>query len=861
MKKWISVILALVTLCTLCTALPAGAAAPYAEYAYVYENFEDGQTPAGAENTLVAPGVGDVGYAVRRTITVTSEPLYFPLNLSGVAVGDNLKLSAWVRPKAGSEFGTVNFIFYGYDTNVDLATYTVSAPVPNFAQDTWSYVETMITWENLTEGGLAFADDAESLMLLVEAAIPGGAETLTYDIDDIVVEPTQVEMEKVYPNLAKDDLIDGTFDNFNDNAYVNTRSTAGWGLVSRNYAGKAKKYSESDPRPAGMAETSTGYLNIPKAEENVSGTINTNAAVGYGYSEIFIDQYGATTNRMLTLNPGHTYKVDYWARVHGDDTCTVEKFNPVFVHTVSSLPVDNNGLRTAESTTKYTYTTSTIEIPTNGGWKHIEYYLQLDFKYATVAGPAPISLQLIPVGGTSTKVMGASFDYDEIQILDLGIISNGDFEIGASNNVHYAWGGYKNKPVMTKDVVGWTPSQNAITSQTQPQVTLSQSNVVRPGATGHSMKVTVTTAGGYPYQAMGMEDGQKYKISFWAKGNNMPTDIYMAVSLTRTGNSPVTDSYPTAGTQYIWGSEPSQQAANLNNAPLVQRWKMTNEWQYYEFIYDNTFPLKSGLTEPIANTFPRIPWLQFTMKNPSDQSIPAGYEYYLDDFTIEPYDPLAPPVDTRKKEPFCSAIAFSGAATVGQPVGVTSYTYMSERDIPQATSVLRVLKKVGADQWAQVAVKSGNTPAQLQYTLPADLAGEDIRVEFIPMDTAGHFGTIYSEEYTVDAEVAASATFSGDSTTTPVSVSVDIANTAATSKNITVILALYDANNTMLDVKSVSVAVASGVPTTVPADPTSTALTADLAPTATKACVFILDGNSLANAGSIVWAMDDIALS
>lgn len=42
-----------------------------------------------------------------------------------------------------------------------------------------------------------------------------------------------------------------------------------------------------------------------------------------------------------------------------------------------------------------------------------------------------------------------------------------------------------------------------------------------------------------------------------------------------------------------------------------QEWKISDEWQYYECYYDNTFPLKEGLSAPAENVVPRLPFLSF----------------------------------------------------------------------------------------------------------------------------------------------------------------------------------------------------------------------------------------------------------
>lgn len=811
MKKWISVILATVTLCTMCTVLPAGAVEE--PYAYVYENFEDGVAPSGAENKLVAPGVGDFGYAVRRTITATSEPLIVSdsLDLSAVAKYDTIKFSAWVRPKTATAFSAVNFYLYGYDEEVNLATKTVSAPVTDFAQDEWSYVETTFTWDLRTDDGIKWADNAESLALLVEAVIPGGATTLTYDIDDIIVEPMLLpEGAKVLPNIMERADRSGNFDSLTPGNKGSRATGYGWSA-----AGVIKAYDAQETAPVNPG-TNKNYLQITGAS-----------------TALPLDRYSSVVgDRRLQFQNNRVYKISYWVKPVSNAVGATQFYPGITIRydltaaANNDIPYSDSGNNPYGGIIDLKLTDKVLNI---GQWNKVEYYLLNEYR-AFFDAPVNMEFRLFAKDGTQSgkhNQYGSSavFYYDEIMVEDLGSVSNGDFELGnvGTNNL------IRNRSRVTQSVLGWQAGS----------ATLSQTAATgKPGAAVNdkALLVDMTTSGGALQQGLSLETDKTYTLSFWAKGVDLTGEVPMSLKLDRNVTN-ASESYDVPAFQDI--------TVSAENNPTGV---LTNEWQYYTATINNTFPLKTGLTEPGRYTLPRLPWLQFVVGDNA-----AGIKYMVDDVEIKEYDPEED-TDSRKKAPYCTAYAFTTGTTasVGQEVGVTSFTYASDRALPQGTHLLRVLKKVGTDEWAQVAAKGGTTAAQLTYTIPAELAGQRIRLEFVPMDNAGHFGEVYAKEYDIDLEMDATATFSGNGTTTPISVSVDVANTTAASKNITVILALYDANNTMLDIKSVSVPAASGL-STVPADPMSTALTADLEPTATMARVYVLDGTPLANAGGVVW--------
>ncbi len=176
-----------------------------------------------------------------------------------------------------------------------------------------------------------------------------------------------------------------------------------------------------------------------------------------------------------------------------------------------------------------------------------------------------------------------------------------------------------------------------------------------------------------------------------------------------------------------------------------------------------------------------------------------------------------------------------------------SYTYAAGNTNPEGDSILRVMYNDGG-VWRVDTAKTvtGGTGS---IELPDHLAGYEVAVEFIPVDSTGKMGPVTSSgsigtlSRVVGVSAAAITPSGSDFNAT-----VTITNNSATSgvREICVILVQYDADGAMLGITNAAVSVVNGVP-----QPVTATLAKD--PLATKVQMFIWNGTGYLDAGASVY--------
>lgn len=391
----------------------------------------------------------------------------------------------------------------------------------------------------------------------------------------------------------------------------------------------------------------------------------------------------------------HLYKVSYDVRILSTEM-TDNSGNPVttggawMVYQSGKRVPDTNGFN-------MDYPGYHMENIPIGSWQHVEYYYLHQFK--TFGDKENDTLIRVYPTGHQNHASNVTFDIDAISMTDLGLAANADFEIGAKENVCIDLG----VSLSTQNVLGWT--QNGAVS--------SASSDTRPGSTGkQSMEVAVTETGGMVYRGIAPVNGVTYKIGFWAKGKALSAETPFALVFDRTvpESGGDTESYIVPDYQYITGKN------EINETKSFGTWKLTNDWQYFECVVSNTFPLKEGLTEPNANTFPRLPFLYLDVDGNAE-----GTTYLLDDLSIEK--------NVEKTWPEIANVQIHGDLLPGRNITL-SYDYTNETGVQDGHTLARVLAKTADGNTTSL----GCFAADSSFVVPSCAIGKELKLEILPID-------------------------------------------------------------------------------------------------------------------------------
>lgn len=677
-------------------------------YPYVFEDFETGIHENGLTGgnattvTHVSDGVnGSAGAALVEVMGATNSDVSTTVTTMP-KIGNLLNFSAWVKLDTELKSDTFRFIVYGrvqvHRTSSDTSLpetkevdgwKEIKAIPAGLKVGQWVLVTAQESWDGLLtcfpgvgyngiESGNPTAKISEitsMTKLSLRMGDTGGTNDLVnsedgsvrYYIDDL-------SYNVISPELATKD--DG---NIVQNGEFDT-NTSGW-----SFDGSASIVKDAeDPAPDG----SDGYVKIARRDNGIFGNVT----------------------QSMRLQSNHLYKVSFYAKIIDTelDTTTGGVWFLVFAN---NRTPDSNGFNT-------NYPGYVIrDSLTVGEWTKFEFYYLHEYK-TFVDEPYNIGIRIF-AGTDKDNRSVTDFAADSMKIVDLGGVSNGDFELGEGqvrrNNT-------TSVDLTNYSVLGWN-AQNSV---------LAQSDDVRPESQGsYSMKVTAESDGGTAWQGLGLDGGASYRLSFWAKGEGLTEEKPLALVLDRAVTTPggEQESYDVPDYQYITGqNDIYENDAYTEDVKANQEWKLTNEWQYYECEYNNVFPLKDGLTEPKANIVPRLPYLSFDVDGNT-----AGTSFYIDDMKLERMD---------KTMPTLSNVEVSGEMAPGKSI-TFSYDYSG----PSENGF--VLVKALAEFEDGKLTSFGSFSADEAFMIPEAAIGKDLVFELTPVDqnnTVGKTVVVTAEE-------------------------------------------------------------------------------------------------------------------
>lgn len=727
MRKFLSVVLSAAMLLSVMLTVSVSAQ-PYEAYPYVFEDFEDGTLGTVQRNTAqkLSYAEGGVGGSRGSALVEITETEYHEISVPCVIAprADQTPVfSAWIKlDNTDLNKDTVSFIIYGKvnlhktDDSVDgEAVKQVSAWKQLYVSNSgikkgeWVYVSAEGSWDGKMQANSVVGYDGfteankqchtEDIVSLDRFSVrvgqyggtrdlPEGSEetSVRYYLDDIRYEC--VPTITAEPITIGENLVDcGEFDE--DSDLLKSCVGTPYEIVN----------DENDPAPDGSA----GYLKLMPEE---------------GKTRF------AEYKQSATWKPNHVYKVSYYMKYLGPfdegvtNTSKVKKWESgedakditVTQFGAWLLQEATTGKGRVEDTNGFNmnYPGRSTVADIGNGWTKVEYYYVHEYKTFTEQ-PFQMWLRLYP--GTNRNIASnAIFGLDSFKMIDLGPISNGDFEIGAEKLS-------KTGTDEQQNVLGWT--ENGATS--------AQSDAVRDGSDGqHSMKVTISENEGYVYQGLHLSNQLCYKISFWAKGENLESEIPFALVMDRTvtASGGEKESYEVPEYQYITGDGEIHGTYN-DNIKENQSWKLSNEWRKYEFYYGNTFLLKDGLTKANTNTMPRLPFLYFVVNDNQ-----AGTSYYLDDMEIECVGVAG------GNAPEVTNFTVEGDFIPEEDVTV-DYTFTCE-DGRKDASMVRIMCKTDGDRY----VSLGSFKASDTIYVPLTTFGKEIMFEIVPIDSAGVCGEV-----------------------------------------------------------------------------------------------------------------------
>lgn len=801
MKKIISLSLALAVIFSLVGILPVEAKL-YADYPFVYEPFEEDNLANQQVEGLISSGGGtsfkwsaDGAGGSKGSISVTEagnySHMHFPINNNSMIAGQKIRYSCWIKP-VDIDFNNKKVDFYIYGSSEKGTTGWNTASVSNVAlkQGEWVYVQTEKIWDGslynnnatATEGSMNFSCDITKSMHVEirvgsgetakEVPKDSGKTSLTYLLDDVIVEPVNDKSESA--STSENGLYKGS-------ALDEQADTSAW------------------------QKEGTGPVLEMANEKGPDGSPNYMIVRGPDSGE----KVWMEIKQKVAVESNHLYKVKFWAKINSAD-----KGGFWFLGWTGANKLDFPQYAGRSDTSALTKE-----------WKYFELYMFADHK-AVEKQTVNWGIRFFdtPANQHITHA-NASYSIDSFDIIDMGIVANGDFETSSLPEGVYFKEGKANTDYY---------KQSAVPFWFENGAKVTQSNEVRPistypeGETTYSTKsmlVNTTSQGGYAFQPINIANQVQYKISFWAKGNNLAENQPIQLRLDRTVDS-----------------KEAMDAYEVPDEEILDKGGMlTNDWEKYEFIYSPVFTAEG---KPASNIIPRLPYLNLIVGGNA-----AGISYFLDDFKIEEYDPTVDPDANKYQFPYAKDVSFSGDEAAGTTMTV-DYEFVSDRkECMEGGSVVRLLKKAG-DGWVTLAMNETNwTNAEID--IPNDAAGCDIKIEFVPIDEDGLFGTVYSYEIkNVKKAFDVTPSFTKwDETTGEIATSTHIENNSYSlgEQDMVLILAQYDKNGAMVQVDSKPVKVNVGFSENVAF---STVAAAD----AKSARMFVWSGTTIEDAGERVYS-------
>jgi len=393
--------------------------------------------------------------------------------------------------------------------------------------------------------------------------------------------------------------------------------------------------------------------------------------IGNGKDAIF-----TAPGQALGLKPNHLYKFSFWAKIEQMPE-NVTANGLWFMQWAGGRIPDTNGYNENNPGFHLVNVFSTE-------WKKIEVYYMQDRK--TFVQQDISSSFRFYTGSRHTAHTGI-FGVDDIQIWDLGPVTNGDFSMNGEKV-------YRNNGTYTYTVMGWATDGATATLDS--------------GA----MKVTAAKDGGRAYQGINMENGGLYKLSFKAKttGEAKP----LAVVLDRKVPSPGGDkeAYNVPDYQYITGTN------DVSATYADGAWQVTDNWQTYECYVSNEFPLMEGKTAE-KGIIPRTPYLYFMADGNK-----TGTELYIDDVVLEQVSTV----------PCLKDVSVSGVNKPGEKLTVNANMSDSKGTTGGCVAVRALLKD--GENYASI----GNLYAGDSFVVSENVIGKELVFCFTPIDGDGAIG-------------------------------------------------------------------------------------------------------------------------
>ncbi len=407
-----------------------------------------------------------------------------------------------------------------------------------------------------------------------------------------------------------------------------------------------------------------------------------------------------TFGQHVPLTYSHTYKISGYLKGTEDSVGTPAAVNIIRGQDTESYPVCTLG----EDWTRF----------------EIEYFNPL------VTNDTQNPLLCISTGG-------ADYMLDEISLTsEKGILHNGDF----SAELGKYW---------------LTENADAVISDDAPEGIL------------NALHITQTKRRGKAYQNIAITPGEKYTLSFWAKGLLDGIDAIKLVPTLDDGNT--------------------KQMVKTDDDLL----KFSTEWQSYSV----EFTADAGLAAcPI---FYIAPSNELRMR-----------EYLLADIRLSAVgaDDGSSGEATDYTTPEVRNITADGYLINGSTIEINA-EYLGKN---KQTGLVQVLKKAEDGGWA--SVKSAEfSGADVSYSFAARDIGQDIKVRIVPMDSEGAVGGYrelelgrVSDIYEIEQSFTSGL---GDT----VSASATVENNSGAARDVVCMLLLYDAQNTcvMQSVQSVRI--------------------------------------------------------
>ena len=776
MKKLLSVILAVSLIMSLFCMVPASAES-INTWPYYYEDFEDNASSL-TNLTVVENGVNGSGYAAQYTDTKNTENDDFSFDSSfkgWICNGDTIKFTAKLKLAQEIDEDEARLLFHitgGSNTLYNEEAYpdgnawfTVGGKYLNFSFD-----RTSTDWQTMSYTGVYTGVDvyvgetkATSFRLRV-------AENESFLIDDIELVIGKVD-EKKY----------GTSPINSETNIITSGGTESWGdikVTAKDYTKATEDVTsvvtgtEEDPAPEGEKylrivhpndSTSPPYITIPLSENMKYGhTYKLTYTIRATFDENWTGGYSYVTNRIRYPHNSGVYKgID--ARWAGDKTYTHTGYDD---------------------------------------WQTFDYYFIYDsatyIEDVTTLPHVQVGLWCYYSNGR----IGATYDIDNIQFIDMGAITNGGFDsvVDDSNSMSfnvlesYAEGkALTESDISSAQTLGWLFDGTVAATNGGGDVRYKLTSTTKHSRDSKNINAIIygkQSEAGNMYQYVPMEYSQKATLSCWIRptktGSVTNVDEHkIRLVLDYSGETSENEVYDVlTGTDNgkIYGDWVTVAATSGDNYT----------WYNPKITVDNIFPLIEGKTET-EGIIPKSPklYLEFDYEGVVNTSNHAAY---LDEFAIS-YEGHA----------YSPAITASATTAAGGVVTVTKDT-----TAPTDVTVTSVVKLTATKDGVKSYIGSTTGTA---ITVPeAYQTGYTLAAEITPIGSNGYIGK------TVTIEVPA----------VPVVVGTTFTATEADGATLTsgetmeglAIWVAYDTYGEMLDWSSAPMSVTAGGTQTVaiPAD-------------------------------------------